>query len=512
MARPGLESKLRVVIQRAIRENGPQSVNNVMMRQAGGTLRVNIDVEPLNLSKQTEGLLLVSFQQQRPQVGETPTKRKKQKRTEESALVRQLEQELDFTREDLQGTIEELESSNEELKASNEEIMSMNEELQSTNEELETSKEESQSLNEELNTVNNQLNEKIGDLEAANNDMANLLNCTDVATIFLDRNFRIRRFTPEATKLFSLIPADVGRPLDDIARKLNDPELFRDAESVLHELSPRVKEAQSPEGRWWIRRIIPYRTLDNRIDGVVITFGETTQLKEADLQTLREQKSRLEAIVNTAADAIITIDHRGIIESVNAATERMFGYTASEMVGQRVNMLMPSPYREEHDAFIARYLKTGEKHIIGISREIEAQRKDGSIFPTDLAVSEIAHLKLFTGIHRDLTSRKQLERDIVEIASQEQRRIGQDLHDSVAQELAALSLLAKSVAETLQTDPANASKLVGRMEQGLQRSRQGLRAVLRGLLPVSVDSEGLMAALADLVSRAQQAGASHLHI
>jgi signal transduction histidine kinase len=155
---------------------------------------------------------------------------------------------------------------------------------------------------------------------------------------------------------------------------------------------------------------------------------------------------------------------------------------------------------------MARYLRTGEKHIIGVTRETEARRKDGSVFPVDLAVSEIEHLKLFTGIHRDLTQRKQLERDVVEAASLEQRRIGQDLHDSVAQELTALNLLAKDLAETLRTDLAKASPLVERMNQGLQRSQQELRAVLRGLLPVAVDREGLMAALADLADRTQQEG------
>jgi signal transduction histidine kinase len=155
---------------------------------------------------------------------------------------------------------------------------------------------------------------------------------------------------------------------------------------------------------------------------------------------------------------------------------------------------------------VERYLQTGEKHIIGISREVEGRRKDGTVFPTELAVSELGHLKLFTGIHRDLTVRKQLERDIVEVASQQQQRIGQDLHDSVAQELTALNLLVRDLAETLPSDPALAAKLVERLGQGLRRSQQELRAVLRGLLPVAVDAAGLMAALADLADRTQQEG------
>jgi PAS domain S-box-containing protein len=538
-----------------------------------------------------------------------------------------MENELRVTREDLQSTIEELETSNEEMKATNEEVMSMNEELQSSNEELETSKEELQSLNEELGTVNNQLQEKVAELEQANNDMANLLDCTDIATVFLDTGQRIKLFTPNSTRMFNLIATDVGRPLRDIAPKFIDPDLLRDAQEVLRDLAPREKEVRVEGSLWYIRRILPYRTGDRRIDGVVITFVDITGRKQADAavrrlaaivestadaifskdldgtirtwnrgaerlygytpdeavgrsvkmlipadragefdtimarlsrgenveqletervrkdgqripvaltvspvrdtggqvvsasviardiserqraeEALRDREALLRAILDTAADAIITIDHRGIIQSVNAAAERMFGYTAAEMLGQSVNLLMPSPYREAHDGYLAEYLQTRKKHIIGISREVVARRKDGRVFPTDLMVNEIEHLKLFTGIHRDLTERKRLEREVVEVASLEQRRIGQDLHDSVAQELTALNLLAKDLAETLRADPANASKLVERVEQGLQRSQRELRAVLLGLLPVPVDSEGLMAALADLADRTRQEG------
>jgi signal transduction histidine kinase len=166
---------------------------------------------------------------------------------------------------------------------------------------------------------------------------------------------------------------------------------------------------------------------------------------------------------------------------------------------------MPSPHREAHDGYLRRYLETGEKHMIGSRREVDARRKDGSVFPTELAVSEIEHLGLFIGTHRDLTERKQLERDVVEAASLEQRRIGQDLHDTVGQELTALSLLTRDLADTLASDPATL-RLVERIAQGLQRSQQELRGVLRGLLPVSVDAQGLMAALADLADRTEREG------
>lgn len=250
--------------------------------------------------------------------------------------------------------------------------------------------------------------------------------------------------------------------------------------------------------------ISAFRIGENREENVTFVVDLSSQ-KEAE-ERLRGNEERLQAILDTAMDGIITIDHNGIIRSANAAAERMFGYSAVEMIGQSVNMLMSSPHREMHDRYLARYLETGERHIIGTGREVEARRKDGSIFPADLAVSEIKHLKLFTGIHRDLTERRQLEREVVEATSMEQRRIGQDLHDTVAQELTALTILGRDVAETLRSDPANATRLVARMNQGLQRSQQDLRTVLNGLLPVAVDSEGLMAALADLAARTHQEG------
>jgi two-component system CheB/CheR fusion protein len=625
MAREGLRTKLRGAAHRAVHENTTVVLTGVAVKRNGSYYAVRVTVRPIQLPTAPEGLLLITFEDEAPSSPLTPERQAEP--SDESAL-RQMEYELKATREDLQSTIEELESSNEELKASNEEIMSMNEELQSANEELETSKEELQSLNEELSTVNNQLQEKVDELETTNNDIANLLHCTDIATIFLDVAFRIKRFTPAATKLFNMIDSDLGRPLSDLTPRFGDPELVGDAQLVLEQLVPREKEVSTAEGSWWVRRIVPYRTRDHRIDGVVITFVDITERKKASeavvrrlaaivessadaiysknldgiirtwnqaaerlygytpdeavgrsvemlfpqdrarefatvmaqlrrgetiqqLQTERirkdgqrvlvaltaspirdssgqvvsasviardiserkraeqallDREERLQAILDTAADAIITIDGRSIIQTVNAATERMFGYTAAEMIDRNVTMLMASPHREAHDGYMARYQQTGEKHIIGISREVEAKRKDGSIFPTDLAVSEIKHLNLFTGIHRDLTERKQLERDVVEVASREQQRIGQDLHDSVAQELTALTLLARDLAESLPTDPAKASQLLQRIDQGLHRSQQELRAVLRGLLPVAVDSEGLMAALADLAARSQQEG------
>ncbi len=181
---------------------------------------------------------------------------------------------------------------------------------------------------------------------------------------------------------------------------------------------------------------------------------------------MSDREARLAAILNTAADAIITIDDHGGIQSVNLAAERMFDYAAAEMIGQNVKMLMPAPYQEEHDDYLSRYSQTGEKHIIGVGREVVGRRKGGSTFPMELAVSEVGDRKLFTGIIRDISRRKDLEREIVEIASLEQLRIGQDLHDTVSQELSAIGMMADDLTEILQTNPVGGSKIAGANRPG----------------------------------------------
>jgi PAS domain S-box-containing protein len=244
---------------------------------------------------------------------------------------------------------------------------------------------------------------------------------------------------------------------------------------------------------------------DGKVAGMVVVFRDVTERKRAE-ERVHRSEARMQAILTTATDAIITMDIHGIIQSVNPASERLFGYAADEMIGQNVGLIMPSPYREEHDGYLRQYLQTGNKNIIGASRELYARRKDGSIFPMHLTVSEIEERKLFTGMLRDMTKYKRLEREVVEAASKEQQRIGQDMHDSVAQELAALNLLAGTLAESLETNPANATKLLQRMQQALRRSQHELRAVLRGLIPVAVESNGLMAALIELADRTCQQG------
>ena len=229
-------------------------------------------------------------------------------------------------------------------------------------------------------------------------------------------------------------------------------------------------------------------------------------------QKLRDQKEQMLAILNTASDAIITIDKRGMITSCNFAAQKMFGYDSSDMLGRNVSMLMPQPYSTEHDRYLSQYQATGQKRIIGVGREAMARRKDGTTFPVDLAVSEVDNLGLFTGIIRDISERKKLQQDILSIVEEEQRRIGQDLHDGAQQELAGVSLLTQvlvnhieNVSKAPTLEAANYCKeLAIKIRSGLARAHQEIRSVARGLNPISVDATGLMNALREMSERTDE--------
>lgn len=319
LAAPGLRCRVRAVVHKVLSEGQRATLGGGRTRRDGRLVSVRVTARPLLPSRAAPGLLLVIFEDEVPQgeagEGEAPAG--------DGSLARRLEHELKTTREELQSAIEELESSNEELKASNEEVLSMNEELQSANEELETSKEELHSLNEELSTVNSQLQEKVEELENINSDMANLLNSADIATIFLGADRRIRRFTPAATRLFNLIAGDVGRPIGDITARFSDPSLHSDVDRVLKSLSPSEKEVGCKDGRWYIRRIMPYRTTDHRFDGVVITFTDVSALKKAEAQ-LRELAGALEQRVaerTAQLGAEIGERHRAQAQALARASE-----------------------------------------------------------------------------------------------------------------------------------------------------------------------------------------------
>ncbi len=288
MARDGLRNELTSAFQKALRQTGPVSVRGLKIGTNGGSQHADLIVERLEESEPLAGLVIIVFYDIEAPV-ETVSPARTAKDNAKQPRISELERELRQNREELRNTREQMQTTQEELRSSNEEMQSTNEEMQSTNEELTTSKEEMQSLNEELQTVNAELQGRLDELSLINNDMRNLLNSTEVATVFLDKELMIRRFTTHAAQITTLIPGDVGRPISDIACDLLYPELCDDAREVLRKLGFMEKAILTSEGTWFSARIMPYRTLDDRIDGVVISYWDITTAKELEAKLQKMQ-------------------------------------------------------------------------------------------------------------------------------------------------------------------------------------------------------------------------------
>lgn len=335
----------------------------------------------------------------------------------EFAAKSQLEEELREVKERLQSTIEQLESSNEELKSSNEELQSMNEEMLSSNEELQTSKEELQSLNVELETINTELNEKVEELNAANSDLANLFESTHIATIFLDKELRVKRFTPSAREVFHLVDSDLGRHIGDIKSRVDLGDLTSEVREVIRTLGRREITVHRPEGdRQYIARIHPYRTIDHFINGVVLNFVDVTELKRA-----QNESERLAAIVSGSEDSIVGRDLNGVITSWNSGAERLFGYSEAEAMGKPFAMLVPPGLADELKSLEDR-IRRGERVS---AFETVRLRKSGEPINISKSVSPIydvsGRLAGFSSIDRDITRAAKAEEALRE--SEERSRL-----------------------------------------------------------------------------------------
>jgi two-component system CheB/CheR fusion protein len=331
MAREGLRTKLRSAIQRACQGNAPVVIAGGQISRNGNALSFSIAVQPV--LNEGEELLLICF------VEEAKHGRRRGHPTTPAdvAQVAELRQELEATRTELQSAIRDLEISSDEQKAINEEALSVNEEFQSTNEELLTSKEELQSLNEELTALNSQLQETLERQRTTSNDLQNVLYSTDVATLFLDTNLNIRFFTPATKSLFSVIPSDVGRPLADLHSLAADSALLTDARAVLQTLAPIEREIEAQSGAWYIRRILPYRTQDNGVEGVVITFADITERRHAaDALEAAERQARLANVAKSRFLAAASHDLRQPLQTLAL----LQGLLAKTVEGDRAQKLV----------------------------------------------------------------------------------------------------------------------------------------------------------------------------
>ena len=345
MAREGLRLELVNAIRKVVTERAPVYRPALRVKTNGDYATVDLTVQLLTEPELEQELIMVIFDEV-PVIPSDDGQDEGSTVADASASrVVSLEQELRAKEGYLQATVQELQTSNEELRSTNEELQSSMEELQSTNEELVTSREELQSINQELTTVNSELQQKISAYSRANNDMNNLLAGTGVGTVFVDEHLTIQRFTPAATEVIHLIPSDVGRPVSDIVANLDYPHLVEDTRAVLDTLIPREVAVCTPDGRWYLMRILPYRTTENVIEGAVLTFVDITELKaaqtrlEEQVQMTQDAHDYARAMVDTLRGPVLVLDADLTVVSVNAAFYALFGVRPEETIGQKIYAL-----------------------------------------------------------------------------------------------------------------------------------------------------------------------------
>jgi two-component system CheB/CheR fusion protein len=386
MLREGLRTEFPVAFRKVLLKKESVVLKNIKVGTNGTTRIVNINIQWIDKPEALKGKLMVTFKdvQEIPDLSQHVGKGKKPL---ESIRIIELEKELKYAREKIQDTLEAMQSSQEELKFTNEEFQSTNEELQSTNEELMSSKEEMQSLNEELQTLNAELQSKVDDYARVSNDMKNLLNSTDIATLFLDRKLNIRRFTNQAVKIFKLIKSDIGRPLTDQVSDLNYPGLTDDIQTVMKTLVFLKKEIPTNDGRWFSVRIMPYQTLDDDIDGVVITFFNITDLKEIQMK-LHETEQMNDLLMNSSSDIIIKLSPEWKILEVNPAAEKYLGKKQDEMLGKNyIQMFVPASLRRKTEDEMEKILSKSPGSNIKIQLPASNGNKNVSDWNTEVLLN-----------------------------------------------------------------------------------------------------------------------------
>jgi two-component system CheB/CheR fusion protein len=405
LVEPELRLELRTALFQAIHTGKCIETRRLEIRREARVFHVQMSARPFHDADAGTDFVLVLFHRFAESADEqlqTP------RSAAQDAILANLEEDLQRTKAQLQETIEHSETSTEELKASNEELQAINEELRSTTEELETSKEELQAVNEELVTVNHELKNKIEETSKTNDDLQNLISSTEIATIFVDRGMRIKRFTPRATTIFNILPGDVGRSLHDITHKLDYEELANDAATTFETLRVVEREVSSSAGHTYIARLLPYRTLHDRIDGAILTFIDITGRRQAE-ERLRAGEERMRLLAESIKDyAIITTDTAGVITSFNTGAERMFGYTEREVTGMQFDLIFTPedraagvPAEERRRALSDGRCEDERWHI----------RKDGTRFFSSGVMTPMRDGELygFARIGRDLTGRLQAE-------------------------------------------------------------------------------------------------------
>ena len=403
MAREGLLADLTISLNKAIKTREIVFCPHVRVKTNTHFSLVNLTIRPVNISptkKHLTSIYLITLEEaQNTQATQATQATQEDSSLNTDARIIELKNELKIKEDYIQAFHENMENTNQELKCSNEEMQSINEELQSSNEELETSKEELQSVNEELGTVNAELQAKLLELSQSNNDMNNLLAGTGIATIFLDLQLRILRFTSATSKIMNLILSDIGRPVSHLALNLiNYDHFLEDTQNVLTSLNPKVADVQTSDEKWFTMRIQPYRTIDNVIEGVVITFAEITEIVHS-----REALRRMAVIIRDAHDAIIMQKLDGTITAWNSGATKLYGWSEREALTKNIRSLIPNELQEKELSLIQRL------SVAEVLEPYHTHRihQNGTLIPVSITatplVNETGQMYAITTTERGLT-------------------------------------------------------------------------------------------------------------
>lgn len=486
-----LDNDLKLVaagaIHRAMRERKRVLFSGVSTKTEKGEQLVSVSAVPIPLPHSNSCHILVSFNAEDVSPPPDPSANMNLVQASQDR-VETLEAELRHTKENLQATIEELEASNEELQATNEEMLASNEELQSTNEEL-------HSVNEELYTVNTEFQKKISELMELTNDMDNLLLSTEVHTIFLDENLAIRKFTPKMAEVFNLIPADVGRRIDGFVHTIQCEGLQQKLIQVLSEGRTYEEEVRNKAGDEYLMRILPYHG-DMLRSGVVMTLIDITSLKQAEAQ--------FRNAVEATPSGMLMVDRSGVITLLNSETERIFGYSRDELLGQPIEILIPERYREQHVIHRQQFFQYPQLRQMGARLDLWGQRKDGSQFPLDVRLSPIGTPQGYSVLAAvvDMTERMRMELSLRDQVLQRDRFLATLSHE-LRNPMAAI-LSAASVVSRLTKDAPQIAEPCG----VIRRQASQIATLLDDLLDVSRVTQNkikLRKEVTDLISLSHQA-------
>jgi two-component system, chemotaxis family, CheB/CheR fusion protein len=450
LVRPELRADLRTALYQSAKQRTSIEVPNVPVVLDGAETRLSLVVRPVLRDEDPgRGFFLVQFADQ--DRSNEPHRAVRRIDAPAEPVVQQLEEELSRIKAQLRTTIEQYEAQVEEAHASAEEQQATTEELRSAAEELETGKEELQSVNEELMTVNQELKTKIEELRLSNSDFQNLINSTDIATIFLDRSLRLKLTTPRAREVFNVLRSDMGRPLADITSRLHYDQLEADMKQVLDALHPIDREVQSVDGRWYQMRIRPYRTVDDRIDGIVVMFPDITDRRSAE-STVARSDERLRLLIDSASDyAIFTMSDTGEIDSWNSGAERLFGYRAEQIIGRNVDVLFTP--EERALGLAAAELQKVQRDGRSVDERYHV-RRDGTLFYASGVTTRLGRGPGlgFAKIARDLTGHQHAAQALRDAhteletrVAERTRELGAEVKSHEAAQLHIVNLLRKVV-------------------------------------------------------------------